>query len=114
MHELSIAMSILEFAEEEAAKRGAAVEAVHVRIGAMSGVVKQALISAYDLARESTALEDCRLVIEDVPVVIYCRGCQAERAALSAQLPICPVCHAPSAEFISGKELEVVGLEVAA
>ena len=114
MHELSIAMSILDFAEEEAARRGAAVEAVHVRMGAMSGVVKQALISAYDLARESTTLSDCRLVIEDVPVVIYCRVCQIERAALSAQQLSCPICHVPSSDFVSGKELEVIGLEVAA
>jgi hydrogenase nickel incorporation protein HypA/HybF len=40
MHELSIAMSIVELAEEEAERRGVQVTAVHLKLGALSGVVK--------------------------------------------------------------------------
>jgi hydrogenase nickel incorporation protein HypA/HybF len=43
MHELSISMSIVETAREEAERRGAQVTAVHLRRGALSGVVKDAL-----------------------------------------------------------------------
>ncbi|MFI5070488.1 MAG: hydrogenase/urease maturation nickel metallochaperone HypA, partial [Terriglobales bacterium] len=43
MHELSIAMSIVELAEEEAQQRNAQVTAVHLKLGALSGVVKEAL-----------------------------------------------------------------------
>ena len=39
MHELSIAMSIVEMAEEEAAKRRVQVTAIHLKLGALSGVV---------------------------------------------------------------------------
>ena len=68
MHELSIAMSILDLAEEEALKHdGARVSAIHVKIGEMSGVVAQALTNAYELAREQTPFEQCRLVIEQTP-----------------------------------------------
>ncbi len=112
MHELSIAMSILEFAEEEAERSGIVIEAVHVKIGAMSGVVKQALMSAYELARESTSLQKCRLVLQEVPVMIHCARCNADRVIPSALL-LCPECSAPS-DLIQGRELEVVGLEVAA
>jgi Zn finger protein HypA/HybF involved in hydrogenase expression len=43
MHELSIAMSIVEIAEEEADQRGGArVSAVHLKLGALAGVVKDA------------------------------------------------------------------------
>ena len=45
MHELSIAMSIVEMAEEEAEQRGAQVNAVHLKLGALAGVVKGALFS---------------------------------------------------------------------
>ena len=46
MHELSIAMSIVEMAEEEAAKHGGVqVTAIHLKLGALSGVVKEALLS---------------------------------------------------------------------
>jgi len=43
MHERSIAMSIIETVREEAERRGVQVTAVHLRLGALSGVVKDAL-----------------------------------------------------------------------
>ncbi len=45
MHELSIALSIVEMATEESKKRnGAKVDAVHLKLGRLSGVVKDALL----------------------------------------------------------------------
>jgi hydrogenase nickel incorporation protein HypA/HybF len=68
MHELSIAMSILDIAEEEAERHAnARVEAIHLRVGKMSGIVKEALLSAYELAAEQTPFAQSRLVFEDVP-----------------------------------------------
>ncbi|HWB86599.1 MAG TPA: hydrogenase maturation nickel metallochaperone HypA [Bryobacteraceae bacterium] len=67
MHELSIAMSILDAAEEEAENHGGGcVSAIYLKIGALSGVVPGALTAAYELARENTSLSECRLVIEEV------------------------------------------------
>lgn len=67
MHELSIAMGILDAAEEEAENQGGArVVAIYIKIGKLSGVVPDALLSAYDLARENTDMSDCSLVIERV------------------------------------------------
>ena len=43
MHELSIAMSILDMAEEEAGRRSAEEDAIHVKLGALSGIVKEAV-----------------------------------------------------------------------
>ena len=43
MHELSIALSILDLAAEEAGRRGGRVVAVHLKLGPLSGVVKEAL-----------------------------------------------------------------------
>jgi hydrogenase nickel incorporation protein HypA/HybF len=112
MHELSIAMSIIELAEEEAAHRGVQVEAVHLRLGALSGVVKDALLSCYEMACEGTPLHGSRLLVEDVPVVIFCATCKAQRPLSSVQLFRCPECGTPSAEIVQGKELEVVALEI--
>jgi hydrogenase nickel incorporation protein HypA/HybF len=55
MHELSIAMSIVEMAEEEAQRRNVQINAVHVKLGALSGVVKEALLSSYEMARPCKA-----------------------------------------------------------
>jgi hydrogenase nickel incorporation protein HypA/HybF len=112
MHELSIAMSIVELAEEEAERRGVQIEAVHLKLGALSGVVKEALLSCYEMACEGTELQGSRLVVEDVPVIIFCPHCQAQRTLTSLQLFACPECGTPAWEVIQGKELEVVALEI--
>ena len=113
MHELSIALSIIEIATEEAETYGAAqVSAIHLRLGALSGVVKDALQFAYGLACQDTSLQGSRLVIEDVPTVVYCPSCRADRTLDSLQWFCCPVCEMPAAEVVHGKELEIVALEL--
>jgi hydrogenase nickel incorporation protein HypA/HybF len=112
MHELSIAMSIVELAEAEATRRGVQVEAVHLKLGALSGVVKEALLSCYEMACDDTPLQGSRLIIEEAPVVIFCSKCRAERPLSSIQLFCCPECDTPCSEIVHGKELEVVALEI--
>ncbi len=113
MHELSIAMSIVEMAEEEAERRGGArINAVFLKLGALSGVVKDALLSSYELACEGTELEGSRLVIEEIPVVVYCPGCMAPRPLNSIQWFVCPECRNPVSEVIRGRELQVAALEI--
>jgi hydrogenase nickel incorporation protein HypA/HybF len=112
MHELSIAMSIVELAEEEADRRGVQISAVHLKLGALSGVVKEALLSCYEMACEGTPLQGSRLLVKDVPVVIFCPSCRAQRPLSSLQLFCCPECLTPCSEIVQGKELEVVALEV--
>jgi hydrogenase nickel incorporation protein HypA/HybF len=112
MHELSIAMSIVEVVQEEAGRRGVQVEAVHLKLGALSGVVKEALLSGYEMACADTPLQGSRLVVEDVPVVVLCPACRGPRPLRSLQLFCCAECGAPASEVVQGKELEVVALEV--
>ncbi|HKX32120.1 MAG TPA: hydrogenase maturation nickel metallochaperone HypA [Blastocatellia bacterium] len=113
MHELSIAMSIVEMVTEEVKRRGGVkVDGVHLKLGPLSGVVKDALLFSYEAACAETPLEGSRLVIEEVPVVIYCPTCRAERGLVSIQHFICPVCSEPTPRVVHGKELEVVALEI--
>ncbi|KAA5543707.1 hydrogenase maturation nickel metallochaperone HypA [Roseiconus nitratireducens] len=113
MHELSIALSILDIANEQLHDHGdAEVLAIHLKLGRMSGVVKEALVSAFELAREGTKLEQAQLVIEDIPVMLHCRTCQCERPAESMQSLRCAVCGGLSAEITRGHELEVFAMEL--
>jgi len=115
MHELSIALSVIEGATEEAQRLGGVkVNAVHLKLGALSGVAKDALLFSYELACEGTALEGSRLVIEEVPVTAFCPRCEVERALASIQRMSCPVCGAPTPRVAQGREIELVALEVAA
>lgn len=112
MHELSIALSILDLAEEEADRRGARVVAVHVKLGPLSGVAKEALESAYELAREGTPLASAALVIEEVPLVVHCSRCAADRTLDAMQPLCCSTCGTATNDIVSGRELEVSALEI--
>jgi hydrogenase nickel incorporation protein HypA/HybF len=112
MHELSIAMSLVELAQQEAERTSARVTALHVKIGALTGVFKDALLSSYEMASYDTPLRGSQLIIEDVPIVIYCPHCQAERNVDSAQFFCCSVCGTPATQILHGKELELTALEV--
>lgn len=91
---------------------GARLEAVLVRIGPLSGVVPEALVSAYDLASSETEFAGSHLLIEHAPISIYCAICRSEQPVVSLQYMSCTVCGTPSADVRSGMELEVFGLQV--
>jgi hydrogenase nickel incorporation protein HypA/HybF len=112
MHELFIAMGIVEAAAEEAQRRGVRVSAVHLRLGALSGVVKDALVFSYEVACEDTPLAGSKLIVEDVPVVILCSKCKDHKTLISLQSFTCPECGTPTMNIVRGKELEVFALEV--
>jgi hydrogenase nickel incorporation protein HypA/HybF len=113
VHELSIAISRIEAACGKAATLGdVRVEAVCVRIGPLSGVVKEALSFCFDAAAQGTAIEGARLEIEDVPAVVFCPHCSEERQLASVQHLRCPVCGELTPEVTSGRELELTALEV--
>jgi len=112
MHELSIAMSIVDAALEESARRGVRVSAVHLRLGALAGVVKDALLFSYEMACQDTPLAGSQLIVEDLPVIVFCPQCRQERTLSSVQLFACPECGTPTMDVRQGKELEVFALEV--
>ena len=106
-------MSIIEGASQEAISRGGAqVHAVHLKLGPLSGVVKDALMFSYALASAGTLLENSRLVIEEVPVVVYCPNCELEKTLESIQRFCCPTCGTLTSHVVSGKQLELVAIEI--
>jgi hydrogenase nickel incorporation protein HypA/HybF len=115
MHELSIAISMIDqIAEETESRGGLAVEAVHLKLGIFSGVDKEALLFAYELACEGSPLAGSRLVIESIPLVIYCDACQKNRTPPSVYELSCPDCGTPGQKIVTGREIEVASLEVLA
>lgn len=113
MHELSIAVSIVEAVEEELARRNEpGAQAVIVRVGALTGVVPDALQFAWAPATAGTRLAGSALRIELQDVVVFCPVCAAERTLPSIQLMQCPVCGAPVHQVVRGSELQIVGVEL--
>jgi hydrogenase nickel incorporation protein HypA/HybF len=112
MHELSIALGIVDVVTEEAERQAGRVVAVHLKLGPLSGVFKDALASAYELAREGTELAGAELVVEETIVRVHCPACLTARELPSVLEFLCPVCGTPTPEVLAGRELEVVAIEV--
>jgi len=113
MHELSIAMSLVDAACEKAAELGGVrVDVLNVRLGALSGVVREALEFSFELAAEGTAIAGARLAIEEVPVTVHCPRCARDLQLPSIQHFRCPACQAPTPDVVGGRELELASLEV--
>ncbi len=112
MHELSIMQSALDQVLEKARQAGASrVHAIRLRIGALSGVVPDALQFAFEALADGTPAQGAQLLIEDVPARFWCADCSHEFEA-TRMFAECPDCHRPSAELRAGREMELTSLEV--
>jgi hydrogenase nickel incorporation protein HypA/HybF len=77
MHELSIALALVELASEEAQRLGASrINTLFVRLGARAGVVAEALRFSFDLAADGTVAHGARLELEQVD------GCDLQLRAM--------------------------------
>ncbi|MGE0442760.1 MAG: hydrogenase maturation nickel metallochaperone HypA [Gemmatimonadales bacterium] len=113
MHELSLALGIVD-AVSAAARRAGAVRVlrIKVRIGVLSGVVADALRFGFDVASRGTVVAEAALDLEVVPVSIWCPACAAEVRPVTELRLQCPDCGLPSGEIRRGRELEVAEMEI--
>ncbi|MCB9378876.1 MAG: hydrogenase maturation nickel metallochaperone HypA [Holophagales bacterium] len=112
MHEMSIAVALVEAACEKAADLDARVDAICVRLGPLSGVVRDALEFSFEVAVAGTPIEGARLEIEEMPVLVRCPVCGGEPKPAELQRLCCPDCGTPTPDVVGGRELELYALEV--
>jgi len=105
-------MGIVDCVAEQAARHGLErVSAVHLRLGAGAGVVRDSLRFSWEIACAGSVAAGSRLDIEDVPLAVYCERCDQERT-LERFILRCPVCQSPTPRILRGRETQVVALEV--
>ncbi|MFE2530217.1 hydrogenase maturation nickel metallochaperone HypA [Streptomyces sp. NPDC059371] len=112
MHELSIAVAVVEQVEEAVREQGRAVVSLTLRIGELAGVVPEALEFSFGLAAEGTALAGARLLIETVDARGRCEGCGREAPTGMPPVLWCAGCGAPLL-LLGGRELEIVRVTLA-
>ncbi len=113
MHEYSIVQALLDRVQCEADQRSAtAIHRLHVRIGELSGVEIDLLITAFDTFKGRTISQDAELVVHPVPAVWSCPGCG--RKLTRGEALHCPECVLP-ARLNRGSEifLDRIEMEVA-
>lgn len=113
MHELSIAMEIIDIVEKEALRHDAStVNRVFVRIGEISGVEPGSLSFSFDAVKgEKRLTAGAEMVITSVPAVARCRPCHREFSG-QGQILRCPHCHGFQTELLAGDEMRIDEIEV--
>jgi hydrogenase nickel incorporation protein HypA/HybF len=113
MHELSIAVELIQTVEDAARQANAArVSRVSIDLGALSGVEADALQFAYDVATARTLLEGSILDITAVPIQVTCSACGTV-TTLPIHVPlVCGACGRSAVPVTQGKELLISCVEV--
>ena len=113
MHELSIAISLVEAAQDELEKLGPVrAVAIHLDLGQLSGVVRDALEFSYEVACQNTALAGSRLIIKEIPVMVECPSCGGPQLVVSLQDFRCAQCGSIGGRVVQGRELQLAALEI--
>ncbi|NTU67491.1 MAG: hydrogenase maturation nickel metallochaperone HypA [Chlorobiaceae bacterium] len=107
MHEMSIAMSIVESVAERARQEGCErVTGIEIVVGRLSGVQVESLRFCFDAATRGTPVEGAELSIEDREPSGACDACGAEFPVAGFHA-CCPVCGLFRVRIVSGEELAV-------
>jgi hydrogenase nickel incorporation protein HypA/HybF len=113
MHELSIAMRLVEMVEAEVtAAGGGRVEQVRLRIGQLAGVHEAALRFAFEQARVGTVASEATLSITDLPVAVFCPACQQVLELPTITPLACPACGQSTGDIRLGHELDLESIEL--
>ena len=114
MHEMGIAMQIVEIAASSIPDdmENVPVERVNLKVGKMAAVVPDSLRFCFEIVARDTPLSGAVLNIEEIPVVARCGNCNIEWVVTSPVFT-CKECKSGSIDIISGRELDIVSIEMA-
>jgi len=112
MHELSIVMSIVDIAQQQAAKADAVmIDEIEMDIGCLTTIEMNAFEFAWKQGVKQTMLESAVKKINRIKGKAKCLDCEA-LFPLENVYDACPVCGEHLIDIIEGKELRVKSLLV--
>ncbi|HRY32017.1 MAG TPA: hydrogenase maturation nickel metallochaperone HypA [Bacteroidales bacterium] len=113
MHELTIAAEIADLVTENAMKEGVLlVTAVHIEVGAFSGVDVDSLAFALELSVKDTIMEKAVIQITRVSGEAECRACGTVFALEDLFMASCPGCGSTGFHLLSGRQLRLLSVEI--
>lgn len=114
MHEMGIAVRIVEIAISAIPPdvEDARIERINMRIGRLTAVEPESLRFCFNIASSDTPLAGALLDIEETPIVVQCGECAAD-TTISRPPFACSECGSGAVAVVSGRELEVVSIELA-
>lgn len=113
MHELSLALSILDIVDEYAEKhKFKHVNSLSLTLGKLSCVETSTLSFAFDLQAKETCADGAKLNFKILPPRIYCLSCDRELEVEEFDA-VCPECKNSEVKLIGGtEELKLIDMDV--
>lgn len=110
MHEMSVALAVVDQVTEAVDRAGTvtAVRTVRLQVGELAGVVPDSLTFCFELACAGTLLEGAELVTEAVQGRARCTPCAHEWAVGMPPRLTCPACGGTRTDLLAGRELQIV------
>jgi len=113
MHELSIAENIVDIVKQFVPdNQASAVGIIHLRVGPFAGIIPDSLKFCFATLSADAGMANADLRIELTPLAALCRACGNQSEVKNFTFR-CSVCGGGDLEIVSGKELEVVEIEIA-
>lgn len=112
MHELSIAVALLDAAQAEARSHHAErIVRLKCRVGAARQIMPDLLQDAFAVAREGSLAAGAVLDVETVGMTLKCRACGTQQELQGWQFT-CPACGSEQVELSGGDMLELSSIEL--
>ena len=112
MHEMSIAINIVEIAEDTAKKEKAnKINEVTLELGILSGVIPDALEFCFESACKGTIAEGAKLDLIQLSANAFCDNCQFPFQT-KEMVANCPQCNELIINVQGGRELRVKSINV--
>ncbi|MDR6979693.1 hydrogenase nickel incorporation protein HypA/HybF [Streptomyces sp. 3330] len=113
MHEMSVALAVVDQVAEAAERAGdvTAVRSVRLQVGELAGVVPDSLAFCFELVCAGTLLEGAELVTEAVPGRARCTPCGHEWAVGMPPRLTCPACDGTTTDLLAGRELRIAAVQ---
>jgi hydrogenase nickel incorporation protein HypA/HybF len=112
MHELSIAVYLLEAVAEHAQQIGARqVLAINLVVGERAGIVDDSLRFSFELLAPGTLAEGAQINTRRTPMRFHCAGCDDDYAPAGETFR-CPHCGVAGQVIDDGSELLIESIEI--
>jgi hydrogenase nickel incorporation protein HypA/HybF len=112
MHEMSVAQNIFEIVRKNVPEGSEEkVSKIHLKVGELSGIVPDSLLFCIDILKEESDFKNVSIEIEQVPITAHCQLC-GKNSQLEYGVFFCPNCQSTSIELLTGRELNIVDIEL--
>ena len=113
MHEASIAISLIGTVSDLCQQEGySAIESVRLKVGRAAGILPDALLFAFDVAKAGTLASNAKLIIEYVALGGFCCDCGSQFESEERYIFSCPDCKSSAIKITRGDEMQIIDMEV--